>query len=112
MSQIVKAGPGLREENKQRRRARIAASAAKLVHARGFDAVTVEDIASAARVGRATFFRYFDTKETAVVVGFYEDRLAALVGAIAAQPRQLGPRQAVAGALRALLAGFTQQRDF
>jgi AcrR family transcriptional regulator len=112
MSQIVKVTPGLREQNKQRRRARIASTAARLVHDRGFDDVTVEDISNAARVGRATFFRYFDSKETAVVVGFYEDRLAALVGAIDAQPRELDPRQAAAGALRALLAGFTEQRDF
>ena len=44
------------------RREHIAATAMELFLAHGFDAVTVDDIAAAADVGRATVFRYFGEK--------------------------------------------------
>ncbi|MET9677477.1 TetR family transcriptional regulator [Streptomyces sp. NPDC006482] len=104
-------GTGLRELKKRRRRERIVAAASGLVRERGLDGVTVDAIAEAAEVGRATFFRYFDSKEAAVVVGFYEDRLAALLNALAEQPEGIDPRRAMAGAIRALIGGFQQNAD-
>jgi len=54
---------GLRERKKRETRELIAQTAADLFAAHGFDAVTVEDVARAAKVSRASVFNYFPTKE-------------------------------------------------
>jgi AcrR family transcriptional regulator len=92
----------LRDRNKQQLRQRIVDAAARLVAADGLDAVTADAIAAEAQVGRATFFRYFDSKESAVIVGFYEQRLTALVGVLAQAPAALGPMDAVIWTFRQL----------
>jgi AcrR family transcriptional regulator len=54
-------------ERKQRHaRQRIVAAADELFAARGFDAVSVNDIAERAEVGRTTFFRHFGDKQEVV----------------------------------------------
>lgn len=56
---------------------------------RGFDAVTVDDIAAEAGTSQRTFFRYFATKDEVVLD--YERRLVArLVAALAARPPDEG----------------------
>ncbi len=57
--------PGLRASKKLQVRGELAASANKLFAARGFDAVTVDEIVGAVNVSRRSFFRYFPTKEAA-----------------------------------------------
>ena len=54
---------GLRERKKARTRALIAQTAMDLFAQRGFDQVTVSEIAEAAEVGVSTVFNYFSTKE-------------------------------------------------
>lgn len=92
----------LRDRHKQRVRQRIVLSAMTLAGQRGLAQVTADDIAAAAEVGRATFFRYFDSKEAAVIVGFYEQRLQALVEVLDAAPAGLGPMDAVIWTFRQL----------
>ena len=50
-------------------RQRIAAVAAQLVASLGLAGATVDRIADAADISRATFFRYFNSKEDAVAEG-------------------------------------------
>lgn len=60
---FMTAEPGLRERKKQRTRELIAETAKHLFRERGFDAVTVADVAAAAEVSPGTVFNYFPTKE-------------------------------------------------
>jgi AcrR family transcriptional regulator len=92
----------LRDRNKQRVRRRILETAMSLATARGVDGMTADDISAEAEIGRATFFRYFDSKEAAVIVGFYEQRLMALVEVLGAAPAKLGPMDAVLWTFREL----------
>lgn len=58
---------GLRERKKAATRAAIRRHALALVREQGYEATTTEQIAEAAGVSASTFFRYFPTKEEAVL---------------------------------------------
>ena len=55
--------PGLRERKKAQSRLAISNLATKMFIERGFDEVTVAEVAAAADVSVATIFNYFETKE-------------------------------------------------
>jgi AcrR family transcriptional regulator len=76
---------GLRERKKRQTREAIAEAAMTLFAARGFDAVTVADVARASDVSEKTVFNYFPAKEDLVLHGG-EERLAALIEAIRSRP--------------------------
>ena len=80
------AEPGLRERKKQQTRQQIFEAARKLFAERGFDAVTVADIARLADVSEVTVFNCFPNKEDLFFGGmtFFEEQL---LEAVRTRPR-------------------------
>jgi AcrR family transcriptional regulator len=79
--------PGLRERKKQRTHQLIADTAWRLFAERGFEQVTVAEIAAAAELSEATVFNYFATKED-LIFGRMEVFEAELVDAIRDRPER------------------------
>jgi AcrR family transcriptional regulator len=88
---------GLRESKKLRTRQEIADRAMQLFAKRGFDHVTVAEVAAAADVSEKTVYNYFPTKED-LFFDEVPEREAALVAAI----RGRTPGESVLEALRRL----------
>lgn len=78
---VTEVPTGRRERKKAATRQAIADAALELFLARGFDAVSMRDIADAADVSTTTIFKHFTGKE-ALVFDRDEDLEAALVGAV------------------------------
>lgn len=68
MAATPKKGFDLRSRARESLRAEIAEVAFQVFAERGFDQVTATEVAEAAGISRASFFRYFDSKEDAVFV--------------------------------------------
>jgi AcrR family transcriptional regulator len=96
---------GLRERKKARTRAAIREHALRLFREQGYYATTIEQIADAAEVSPATFFRYFPTKEDVVL---QDDFDVISLEALAAQPPGLGPIAAFRAAATAMLASLSE----
>ncbi|MEV7782218.1 TetR family transcriptional regulator [Kitasatospora sp. NPDC088351] len=71
----------------------LTAAALELLTVKGFDVVTIDEIAAAAGVSKRTFFRYFASKED-VVVQFLADLGTGMRAGLAARP--VGERPSVA----------------
>jgi AcrR family transcriptional regulator len=102
MSDDAPVPSGLRARKKAMARRSILAVADGLFAAKGYDQVTVSEIADAANVSVKTLFTYFRSKED---LAFQDTRLIdAVVGAIQTRARLLTPAQAAAEKLLQLIA--------
>jgi len=89
---------GLRERKKQQTRQAILEAASSLFDERGFETVTVAEVAQAADVSEGTVFNYFPTKED-LFYGQMEDFEATLLEAIRDRPAGQPVSKAFARAL-------------
>jgi AcrR family transcriptional regulator len=91
----MSASTGLRERKKQRTREAILETALRLFSERGFDAVSVAEIADAVEVSVRTVYNYFPTKEHLVF-----DRMEAFEEGLLDAIRDRGPGESVLEAFR------------
>lgn len=103
-------GEGLRDRKKRMTRLAILDGATALFEARGYDHVTVAEIADAANVSVKTVFTYFDSKEDLVFANDFlvRDRL---VGAVLGAARDEPVSHAVAKLLHALVSEMERHGD-
>ncbi|MFD7591008.1 TetR/AcrR family transcriptional regulator [Kitasatospora sp. NPDC059811] len=94
---------GLRERKKERTRETIAATAIRLFLDRGFDQVSITEIAEAAEVSRRTLFAYFPTKEDLVLQRF-ADHESEAARTVRARPAGRPPLEALRAAMLDALA--------
>ncbi|KAA0075525.1 TetR family transcriptional regulator [Mycolicibacterium sp. P9-64] len=94
-----------REVKKQETRQRISDAATALFLARGFEAVTVDDVAAAADVSRMTVFNYFPRKEDLMLDRQDDLKLTLFCDAIRTRPDGQSP----VDALRALVNDLRRQ---
>ncbi|MFF1447126.1 TetR/AcrR family transcriptional regulator [Streptomyces sp. NPDC058274] len=95
----------LRERKKRATRQRISDIATPLIVARGFDNVTVTEIARAADVSAMTVFNYFPRKED-----LFLDRIPEAVEMFTEAVRQRGPGETPLAALRRLVLELLDAR--
>jgi AcrR family transcriptional regulator len=101
---------GLRELHRERTREALARSALDLFARRGFEAVTIEEIAAACERAPRTFFRHFASKEEVLFTDFEANRTR-LLETLAAQPSDATPFEALRAALLELATDYTGQRE-
>jgi AcrR family transcriptional regulator len=65
--------PGRRDRNRQRMASRLTATAFELFEAQGYEAVTMEQIATQSDVAKATLYNYFPVKEALIAHRFREE---------------------------------------
>ncbi|MGW2518359.1 TetR family transcriptional regulator [Streptomyces sp. NPDC001617] len=86
-------------------RAELAQVAFELFRRKGFDKVTVDDLAAAAGVSRSTFLRYFGTKEDAVL-GAFDGHDRRVADALRARPADEGEWRALRRALDVVIERY------
>lgn len=92
---------GLRDRKKIQTRDTIRREALRLIKANGYANTTIEQIAVAAEIAPSTFFRYFPSKESALIANDL-DKVTA--DALASQPADMAPLKAFRRSLEITLA--------
>jgi AcrR family transcriptional regulator len=101
---------GLRERKKAKTRDALVQSALRQFDERGFDNVTVDDIAADCDVSPRTFFRYFASKED-VLFGDSDERCEHLLATFSAQPADMSLLAALQVAVFTVAADFQDERE-
>jgi AcrR family transcriptional regulator len=101
---------GLRERKKLRTETDLAAATLRLAMARGFDQVTIDDIAAEAEVSKTTFYRYFDSKEDALL-GRSDEKAEGLRAALAERPADEPTMVAVRTAVMTFVRSYEHDRE-
>ena len=99
-------GAGLRERKKQQTRDEISAVATLLFAQRGFDQVTIAEVAAAADVAKMTVTNHFPLKED-LVFDRHEEMTAGLAAAVADR----GPGESVPACIRRTYAESLERGD-
>lgn len=107
---VGQAAPGLRERHKLRTRQEIADATIRLATERGLEHVTVEQIAAEADVAPRTFFRYFDSKEEALLAD-HRERVELLQEKLRSRPASEGPLTAVRAAVLDVAGDLAEHRE-
>lgn len=101
---------GLRERKKLRTEADLRAVTLRLALERGFDHVTIDDIAAEAEVSKTTFYRYFDSKEDAIL-GKPGEKAGRIAEALAERPATEDTLTAVRHAISGVINSYEHDRD-
>jgi AcrR family transcriptional regulator len=99
------AAPLLHDWKVRLMRARLAELALTPLLERGFDAVTIDELAEAAGISRRTFFRYFATKEE-LVIGTFDEAGVALLAELEHRVATEAPLTALRSTLDAIITAF------
>jgi len=101
---------GLRERKRLRTERELRERAMELFSERGFDHVTIDDIADAADVSKRTFYRYFDSKED-VILSDPDERFEQIRMTLAARPADEPILIALRATFATLAGSYEMQRD-
>ncbi len=101
---------GLRERKKERTRQELMRSALRQFADRGFDQVTVEEVAADCEVSPRTFFRYFSSKED-VLFAQGDRSLAGLLETLRSQPPDMPALEALRRAARTVAEDYEEDKE-
>lgn len=102
-------GLGIREKNRQETQARLIVAAMRLLSERGYENVTVDDIAGDAGVSRRTLFRYFPGKDE-IVLAWTQGMTGVLAETIRATPSSIDAREAMIRSFEAAIPRMASSR--